>query len=298
MKINHGLEYALAWTLTKLVQILPGRVADMIAFVLGRLAYAILASRRRVARENLRRAFGDEKSPGEIEEIIKNVFLNIARSIVEFARQPVLNHEKVLKMTTSEGEEYVEQVYKEGKGAMLITGHFGNWELMASWVASSGYPLDLLIGKQHNVKVDEMLISFRKALGMGVIPIGVAARGVIKALRSNRMVAVVSDQHSATGAVNVDFFGRPAATPKGPAAFAIKVGAPIIFGVIIRQGYNKHHAVILPPIYPPGTGDTEADIKSLTQEYTSRLEEWIRKYPDQWLWTHRRWKLPEPESTN
>ena len=296
MKISHGLEYGFAWCMTTLVQILPGRLADFFAFLLGRFAYAILASRRRIARENLQKAFGDAKSPGEVEEIIKNVFVNTARAVVGFARQPVLNHQKVLSMITSEGEEYVKQVYDEGKGAILITGHFGHWELMASWVASSGYPLDLLIGRQHNVKVDEMLISFRKALGMGVIPIGVAARGVIKALRANRMIAVVSDQHSATGAVNVDFFGRPAATPKGPAAFAIKVGSPIICGVLVRQGYKKHHAIITPPIYPPETDNTDEAIRIMTQEYTSRLEQFIRKYPDQWLWTHRRWKLPDPQS--
>ncbi|UCD16945.1 MAG: lysophospholipid acyltransferase family protein [Candidatus Zixiibacteriota bacterium] len=291
MKISHGLEYAVTRLLTWLVQILPGRIADMVAFVLGRLSYAVLTSRRRVARENLRRAFKDEKSPGEIEQLIKAIFLHTSRTIVEFARQPVFTHEKILKMFTSDGREYLDQVLAGGKGAMLISGHLGNWELIGGWIAALGYPLDFLVGHQHNELVNDLLISFRRSLGVGIIPVGVAARGVIKSLRSNRFVAVVSDQHAPSGGVVVHFFGRPAATPKGPAAFAVKVGCPIVFGACIRKGYNRHHAIAYPPIYPPQTGDTEKDIVIMSQAYSSLLEACIREYPDQWLWTHRRWKL-------
>jgi len=291
MKTNHGLEYAAVWFLAKLAQILPGRVVDLMAFVLGRLAYALLASRRRIARDNLTRAFKDEKSPGEIEEIIKNVFLDAARTSVEFARQPVYTPEKILSMFTCEGMEHLEAVRENGRGAMLVSGHLGNWELLAGWIAALEYPLDLLVGHQHNEKVNDLLISFRRALGVGIIPVGVAARGVIKALRAKRMIAVVSDQHAASGGAVVEFFGRPAATYKGPAAFAAKVDCPILCGVSVRRGYNRHHAVIMPPLYPPHTGDMEKDILIMTQAYTSQLEECIRRYPDQWLWTHRRWKI-------
>ncbi len=291
MTISHGLEYIAVRVLTGAVQILPGRVADGIAFVLGRLSYAVLTSRRRIARENLKRAFGSDKTDGEIELIIKNVFLNIARTLVEFSRQIKYTPEKILAWTEYEGKEYIEQVANEGKGAMLITGHFGNWELLGGWAVACGFPIDFLVGQQHNRKVDELLISFRRSLGVGIIPIGMAARGVIKALKSNRMVAVVSDQHAPLGGAKVQFFGRPAATPKGPAAFAVKIDCPILFGVYLRLGYNKHRAIIFPPIFPPHTGESENDIQIMTQAYTSYLEQAVRKYPDQWLWTHRRWKI-------
>ncbi len=291
MTISHRLEFWAVRILTGAVQLLPGRAAYAVAFILGRLSYAVLTSRRRIARDNLKRAFGSEKSDGEIERIIKEVFLHTARTLVEFARQPKYTPEKILAMTGCEGKEYLERVSQEGKGAMLITGHFGNWELLGGWAAALGYPIDFLVGQQHNQKVDELLISFRRALGVGIIPIGMAARGVIKALKSNRMVAVVSDQHAPLGGVTVDFFGRPAATPKGPAAFAVKVDCPIMFGVYIRLGYNHHKALILPPIYPPHSGDSENDIVIMTQAYTSYLEQCVRQYPEQWLWTHRRWKI-------
>jgi KDO2-lipid IV(A) lauroyltransferase len=291
MKINHGLEYAVVRILTALVQIFPARLADWIALGLGKLAYLILTSRRRIAMKNLERAFKDELTIQQREQITRKVFVNVARTSVEFARQPVLTFKKITDMITFEGKEHLDRVVSEGKGAIVICPHFGNWELFASWTAASGYPLDLLVGEQHNKYVDRLVISFRQAMGVGIIPIGVASRHIIKSLRANRMVAIVSDQHVAAGGAVVQFFGRPAATPKGPAAFAIKVGAPIICGVLIRQGYKKHHAVIYPPLYPPQTGDNERDILELTQSYTSLFESSIRKNPEQWMWTHRRWKL-------
>lgn len=292
MKISHGLEFAAVWTLTKIVQFLPGRMADMMAVGLGRLAYFILTSRRRIANANLRRAFPDELSEEKIRNITKKVFINISRTTIEFARQPVFNSEKIKRWVISEsGKEHFDKILAEGHGAMLVAGHFGNWELLAGWVVAHNYPLDLLVGKQHNKMVDDLIISFRKALGVGIIPIGVSARNVIKSLRDNRFVAVVSDQHAASGGVVVDFFGRPASTPKGPAAFAVKVGCPIIFGCLIREGYNRHRAEVFPPIYPAGSGNTERDIDEMTKAYSALLESMIRKYPDQWMWTHRRWKL-------
>jgi KDO2-lipid IV(A) lauroyltransferase len=291
MTISHGLEFAGVRILTRAVQILPGRLADILAAGLGRLAWLILTSRRRIAINNLKRAFKEEKSETEIHRIARSVFVNVARTSVEFARLPILKPDKISGMVTSEGKENLDRVLKEGKGSMLITGHFGSWELLGGWVAACGYPLDMLVGEQHNRRVDNLLVSFRKSLGVGIIPVGVAARHVIKSLRSNRMVAVVSDQHAASGSTVVKFFGRPAATPKGPAAFAVKVGCPILIGVLVREGYNRHHALILPPIYPPRSGDDENDIFEMTQTYTSCLEEFIRQSPAQWMWTHRRWKI-------
>ncbi len=291
MKISHGAEYLALLTITRLAQLIPGRLADWMAVAFGILSYLILTSRRRIARENLKRAFKDEKNPQEIEKIVREVFVNVARTVVEFARQPVMEKDEILSMVAADGEEYFAQVLAEGKGAMLVSGHFGNWEFLGGWLAAKGYQVDLLVGEQHNKKVDDLLMSFRKSFGVGIIPIGVASRHVMKSLRANRMVAVISDQHAASGGAIVQFFDRPAATPKGPAAFAAKVGCPIIAGCSLREGYKKYHLTIFPPIYPPNTGDNERDILEMTQRYTSYFENFIRKYPSQWMWTHRRWKL-------
>jgi KDO2-lipid IV(A) lauroyltransferase len=291
MKMSHGVEFAAFWLLTRLVQIMPAAVADKIAAGLGWLTYQLLKSRRAIAGDNLRRAFKEGISEAEIDRIVRVVFKNIARDIIEFARQPLIGLKKVDQYVTAHrGREYIDQVLAEGRGLMFVTGHIGNGELLGGWLAKY-YPIDFVTGIQHNPYVNKMFNSFRDVFGAGIIPVGVAARHALKSFKENKIVILMSDQHSATGGVVVDFFGRPASTPKGPAAFAVKAGCPIIFGVLFRERYDRYTAVINPPIYPPQTGDREEDIKWMTQEYTSQLEAFIRQRPDQWMWTHRRWKL-------
>ncbi len=292
MTISHGLEYIAFWFLTKLVQIMPGRMADIIAVSLGKLSYTVLTSRRRIALDNLKRAFGDSKSGAEYEAIIRKVFINISRTTIEFARQPVYSKQKILDMIPEvTGRKYLDEALEKGKGLIFVTAHVGNWELLGGWVSVAGYPTDFLVGRQHNIYVDKLFDSFRSSFGAGRIPVGVAARHVLKSLRSNRVVAMASDQHSATGGVVVQFFGRPASTPAGPAAFSVKTGCPLVLGILIREGYNRHRAIISSPIYPPDSGDNEKDTVWITQQYTSLLEDIVRQYPDQWMWTHRRWKV-------
>lgn len=292
MKISHRLEYIVFWSLTRFVQLLSGRMADRVAVFLGQLSYKILTSRRRVALDNLKRAFGDKESDTEYKAIIKDVFINISRTTIEFARQPVFSKKKILEMIPeSSGREHIDSALERGKGLMFVEAHIGNWELLGIWVSALGYPVDYLIGQQHNRYVDNLFRGFRSTMGATLIPVGVAARHVLKSLRANRMIAVASDQHSASGGVIVDFFNRPASTPKGPAAFSIKTGCPIILGALIRERYDRHRAIISPPIYPPDSGDNEKDAIWITQQYTSLLEKLVRQYPEQWMWTHRRWKL-------
>jgi KDO2-lipid IV(A) lauroyltransferase len=292
MKISHGFEYAAFWCLTGFTRLLPGRLREWIAAWLGRLGYIVAASRRRIAKENLKRAFGDEKSEAELKTITKGVFVNIVRSMLEFACFPRMTKEKIRRLVPEHtGLEYLDEALKGGKGCMFVAGHLGHWELIGAWVAAYDYPVDYLVGQQHNPYVDNAFNDYRRPLGVRIIPVGLTARHVIESLRENRMVALLSDQHSATGGAVVTFFGRPASTPKGPAAFAVKTGCPIVFGSLVREGYNRHRGVIEPPIYPPNSGDKEKDIIDMTQAYTSMLEAVVRQHPEQWMWTHRRWKL-------
>jgi len=271
---------------------MPARVADWTAVWLGNLARTVLTSRRRIAMDNLRRAFGDEKSEPELEAITKEVFITIARTTFELLRLPVLKQQTILDMAAEfEGAEYLKQAADTGKGAVLVTGHIGNWELLGALIYELGYPVDFLIGKQHNPYVQNMLIKIRASTGINLVPVGVGARQVMRLLKDNHFVAMVADQHSASAATRVDFFGRPAATPSGPAAFAVKLKCPILFGYLIRDNNNRCRVVAEPPIYPPDSGDREKDIVDMTQEYTKLLEKAIRKYPGQWMWTHRRWKI-------
>ncbi len=290
-KLSHSLEYLAAITGVKLAQLLPPRAADSLGCGLGTLAHTVLTSRRRIARDNLKRALGNTVSNREVDLIVKRVFQNLGRTLIEFSRFGRTGLDGARKLIVADNIERIRKVYEEGKGGIIVSAHFGNWELMGVWTATLGYPMDFLIGTQHNQKIDNMLVGFRQDMGVGIIRLSTSARQVFKALKANRFTGLVSDQHSASGGIVLDFFGRPASTPKGPALFAIRAGCPLLPCVLRRESYDRHVVMACDPIYPPNSGDEEADIRSMTEAYTKFFESCIRQYPDQWMWTHRRWKV-------
>lgn len=289
--MSHNIEYCFTLLGVKLAGLLPPRAADSFGIALGSLAYTFLPSRKQIAYDNLKKAMGDILSEQEIKSIVKRVFKNIGRTLVEFARFGRIKLEGTRRITISDGLEHLRKVHDEGKGGIIVTAHFGNWELLGSWIASNGYPMDFLVGSQHNQKVDNLLNDFRREMGVGIIPLKTSIRGVFKCLKANRFTGLVSDQHAHSGGVIVEFLGRKAATPKGPAAFAVRAGCPLMPFLIRRERYDRHVVMAGTPIYPPHSGDDEKDIVEMTIAYTKFFENGIGKYPDQWMWTHRRWKL-------
>lgn len=289
-RLGHDIEYIFCWSGVKLAQMLPARLADGMGAGLGALAGTVLTSRRRIAWVNLKRAMQDELTPSERKRIVSLVFRNTGRTLVEFARLGKTVSRGLGTTIVSDGLRNLKRVHDEGRGGIIVTGHFGSWELMGAWLGTLGFPMHFLTGVQHNRKVDELLNGFRREMGVHLIPINRSIKGVYRALKANGFVGLIADQHAPAGVV-VDFFGRKAATPKGPAAFAVRAGAPVLPFLMRRESYDKHVVLAGEPIYPPGTGNDDDDIRTVTAAYTSYFETVIRRYPDQWLWTHRRWKV-------
>ena len=289
-KLSHEVEYFFAFLGVRLAQVLPLKLADSFGATLGSLAHMVLSSRRRITHDNLSRALGDILTSQERDQIVKHVFQNTGRTLIEFARLGSTIKKGLDSIVVDDGLDHMKSVYEQGKGGIVVTAHFGNFELFGAWVGTRGFPMDFLTGVQHNEKVNRLLNGFRREIGVGLLTVDKSVRSVFKALKANRFVALVSDQHAPSG-VTVDFFGRPAATPKGPAAFAVRSGAPLLPFVMRRESCERHVVMAGEPIYPPATGDNEADIHTLTTAYTKYFEKCIREYPDQWLWTHRRWKV-------
>lgn len=287
-RIKHKIEFWGVRMVGGLVRMIPYHLALAIGSFLGWLAFDILRIRRRVTMINLRNSLGDQRS--DLTRIGRKAYRNFGMSMVEYSLFPALSKEKVLGMVELVGTEHFDEILAKGTGAIVVAGHFGSWELMGAAVSQMGYPVDFLVGEQHNLLVDDMMNDYRKRMGIGIIKMGVAAKGIIKALKNNRFVAMLSDQDAGTDGTVVEFLGRPASTPKGPAAFALKMNAPIIMGFIIRESRGKQKIVLEKPIFGKNTPNKEEDIKNLTQTYTSLLEDYIRKYPDHWFWPHRRWK--------
>lgn len=293
--LGENLEYLATLAGTGVAQMMPSRMADFTAARLGGLAYHVVPSRRRIALDNLSRAFGDSLTAAQQKEIIHHVFQNIGRTLFEFARFRKMSLEDIRRIVTGPGQEILKKVYAEGKGGIVVTAHFGNWEILGVWVAACGYPMDFLTGTQHNEKVNDLLNGFRKEMGVGIISLATSARQVFKALKANHITGLVSDQHSASAGIVLDFMGRPASTPKGPALFALRSGCPLLPFLLRRERYDHHVLIPGEPIYPPRGGDEETNIREMTAAYTRFFEAQIRKYPEQWMWTHRRWKVPEQQ---
>ncbi len=291
--IKHRIEYWITYIVGACTRIIPYRLALALGSFLGWMAFDVLRVRRRVTLINLKNSLGkDEK---ELVRIGRRSYRNIGKSMVEYSLFPSLNKEKISKLVEFEGTEHFDEALRRGKGVVVVAGHFGSWELMGAATSQKGYPVDFLVGEQHNILVDGLMNDYRRSVGIGIIKMGAAAKGVLRALKDNRFVAMLSDQDAGSDGTVVEFFNRPASTPKGPAAFALKMDAPIIMAFIIRNNHGRQRIIIEKPIYGETTSDKEDDIRRLTQAYTRMLEEYIRRYPDHWFWPHRRWKSTTKE---
>jgi len=221
-------------------------------------------------------------------------YANMGRSLMEYTAFARLSAGDVAELVELNGKEHFERAFAGGKGVVLFTAHLGNWELMGARFAAEGYPTDFLVGEQSNKLVDDMMNELRRAQNIGIIHRNVALRGVLRALKDNRMVCLLGDQNVLSGGVFVDFFGRTASTARGPALFAIKQGCPIVVAGVRRIGRGRHVATADKTLWPDPELDGEEAIVELTQRFTDAISEHIRRAPDEYFWAHRRWKTRPP----
>lgn len=289
IKLKHRLEYAALFSLGLASRTISEKAAARAGTLLGDLAFDVFKFRRKVALDNLTMAFS-ERSRTEIEDIARRLYRNLGRNMLEFLRFPKMSSEDIKNKVRFIGQEHFDRAIKEGKGALLISSHFGNWELYAAAIAAYGYPISVVVYEQHNPLSDELMNNIRRSRKIEVIYKPDAPRSILKALAQNRFVAILIDQDAGQDGVFVDFMGQPAATAKGPAVFAVRTGAPLLTGVIVRQDERKHVGYIEPPVYADPSNDKEQETLRLTAFVTAAMERYVRKYPDHWYWVHRRWK--------
>ena len=292
--VSHRIEFAAVKATAGLARVLPLAWGLAYGAFLGRLVFDVFRVRRSVTLENLRSALGRETAEAERVRIGRRAYMNFGRFMIEYARFPLLKSENIRSLLTFRGLEHLDRSLERGKGALIIPGHFGDWELLGVSFQLIGYKMNFLVGEQHNRAVDDLMNDLRAGTGVAIIPKGYSVRGVIQALRRNELVAFLADQDARRHGVFVDFFGRPASTPKGPAAFALKTGALIIPAFIIRKGGGKHEVVLEEPIEAVPSEDPEEDVRRYTQAHVAVLERYVRSYPDHWFWAHKRWKTRPP----
>jgi len=282
-RIKYFFEYLILAALGLLLAYLPKDIAAWLGRKLGGIYYRLSPFRRKVAETNLELAKLDSGAA-------KGAFENIGLTMAEFARFRRLD--KSFFETHFDGADvtHLQKAAKAGKGVVLVTGHFGNWELVGAYIRQSGFPLDVVVKEQRNPFVDRWIDKNRMRQGVGIIKTGVAIRAVVRSISEGRLVAFVSDQYVGEDGILVDFMGQPTTVSKGPAAFAVRLEVPIIVGFLVRTGPWKFKVVIFPALWPDASADREEEILRLTRAYTSRLEELVRQHPDHYLWMHRKWK--------
>lgn len=287
-EVSHRLEYLLARALSSIVLALPLSAARRTGDFLGLILFHIIRVRREVTFDQLRRAF-PEKSGEEIGACARKCYKNISRIVVEAVRLAGRDHGELNPLFRVEGKGYLDKALHGGKGLVVVTFHLGNWELMGAYMAGLGYPLSVVGQRIHNPYIDRMVDEFRSGAGMQVICRSRAVKDSIRALRRNRIVAILADQDAHENGVFVPFFGRNASTPRGPAVIAMHCEAPAVMAFMTRGADGIYDISIEPIPYERGI-ELEAEIKRFTRTFTSRLEDFVRSHPEQWLWLHRRWK--------
>jgi KDO2-lipid IV(A) lauroyltransferase len=258
------------------------------------LGYRPLGVRRDVVERQLGIAF-PELDHVAIQRIARAAYAHLGRVAVEAALLPYQGRDRVLDLFEEpENWELVEAARAGGTGILFVTGHLGNWELAGAYVAARGLPVDAIARHQANPLFDRYLTRTRERIGMRIVHDERAVAQVPRALRGGRAVAMLTDQETVGLASTwVPFFGRPAKTPRGPAVFALRLGAPLIFGCALRQPSGRYR-MSFEAVPVQRSGDLDADVDQIVATYTHTLERWVRRAPDQYFWHHRRWKYPPP----
>ena len=258
---------------------------------IGILFYYLIKKRREIASNNLRIAFGSQLTAAERREICKASFINVGKTCIEFLRFPKLNPENIWNEVTVEGRANLYAALERGKGAIVFLAHFGNWELL-SLVYGALIPdrAKAIAFPLKNEPLNTYIWQRREQLSLKLIQRKQAVRETLRALKNNEAIGFFADQNAGPEGVFVEFLGKQASAARGPVVLALKTGAPLLFSLDIRQPNDQHHVHISAPIYTEPSDDFERDVELYTTQMLEQLETYIRKYPEQWLWLHNRWK--------
>ncbi|MGB2696815.1 MAG: lysophospholipid acyltransferase family protein [Candidatus Zixiibacteriota bacterium] len=290
-RIKHWLTFRFITSLILLFNFLSRGDAIVLGKVLGRWAFFLQKDARRTTLRNLKFALGKIKKEREIKKIAWQTFENIGKNIADVARFPKLTLSEVDRIVQAEGLKHLDTAYKRGKGVIVLTGHIGNFELIGAYLSLKGYKISAVGRDVYDPRLNKLLIRNRESVGVENISSTGDVKKIIKVLRAGRTLGVLADQDSTrVKGTFVNFFGKAARTPVGPAFLNLKLGSPIIPMALLRNKNEKYKIIVKPALELQPTGDKSRDVKDLTQKYTEVLEKIIREYPSQWVWMHKRWK--------
>lgn len=283
------IEYLLLRGFAGAINFLPIRVSTWLARLTGEIIYYIHPKRRRVVFSNLDIAFGNSLSTNEKKALAKETFCNLVTSLIEFFRIPSMLSEAAGRFTF-EGTEHMDQAFHKGKGVIFAISHIGPWEYMAFLPFLKGYPCSVVVRPIKNPYIDRWIQSLREKTTLKPIDKAHSAKKILKLLKHNELVAILTDQWAGPEGMWIDFFGRKTSTTSIPARLAKRTQAAIIPGYCLRTSPGKYRIVIRPEILVPSEDHYE---EKVTGELNHQLESEIHEHPSQWSWAHKRWKSEE-----
>jgi Kdo2-lipid IVA lauroyltransferase/acyltransferase len=273
--MRQRLEYAAAWPFIIILRILPRPLARAVAISLSYVVYFLHVKLRRVGMRNLQMAF-PEKTEAERASILRGEFASLGRQLAEVCHFPKYTRENVEQIVIYDGLENYLEAHARGRGVLFLTAHFGGWELSAFSHSLHGHWMHVVMRAMDNAYLDRLIRQYRSMHGNRVVEV----------------VGILMDTNmTPPQGIFVDFFGIPACTASGLARIALRTDAAVVPTFTIwDEMLGKYRLRFDPAVELARTGDLEADIKTNTQKFTWAIEEYVRKYPEQWLWVHRRWK--------
>jgi Kdo2-lipid IVA lauroyltransferase/acyltransferase len=295
--MQEKIEFAVVRVLVRLLGLLPRGGARAIGAIVGALAYRILPRLRGVGSKNLEIAF-PEWSGEQRQEVLRRLYRNLGWQMAEFCQMPSYTPENTHAFLRYDGLERYLAARDKGKGVLIVTGHLGAWELSSFYHSLMGYPMSMVIRRLDNAKVDQLVNGIRCLHGNRVLHKDDFARGLLGAMRQGETVGILMDTNmTPPQGVFVPYFGRLACTASGLARVALKTGAAVLPGFMLWEESEQRYVLHFgEEIVFERTGDDEADAVTNTAKCTAAIEAYVRRYPDQWLWVHRRWKTrPEGE---
>lgn len=282
--------YSIVKFLAVFFRLLPLRFSLWVGRCFGDLLYYLIGKRKAVAYANLKAAFRGRYTSKQLRRIIKSEYQSLSQSFIEVLKFPLLGSNYIDKYVKVEGEDKIKSALQKGHGVILLTAHFGNWELSSLVGAIKGYKMNVLARWQKFDRLNGYLNTMRSSKGAYVISKDDAKDEIMRALNKNEVAGILSDQDGGKRGEFVEFFGRPASTPKGVAHFSLRTGAPIFPVFIIREKGTYHRIVVEDDISVVASEDIDKDIHEILQGFTNMLQKYVEMYPGQWLWLHKRWK--------
>jgi len=278
--MKNKIQYYLLVGFMSVVRRLPFKMRYKIADFFGLLAYLVLKKRRRVTYLNIKMAFPnyDEK---KIKKTVKESYKNMTESFFEVFWLDEIKYEIF-------GLENINRALEEGNGLIAVSLHFGNWELTGTSLAKCGLKTNVVAKKQRNQYIDALINRIRESSGMKIIPKGKSFRSIIKIIKENGILGLISDQYSKD--VKVNFFGKETWAVEGPVRLAVKLGVPAIMTYSVKNRDKSYNVYVSERLKLKNTGNTNKDIEDNAQLIINEMEKIIKENPEQWFWQHKRWK--------